>query len=404
MALQSDCSADAGSADALNTLVSALGPQGAATPLAAVAVDSIAGNNEFADARSEGSREIKQTTAANGVAAPSGSPPIASSKGSWPATSAWQLMSAVALAIVRFRAGRRHSVGVQALPRVEAEPANVTELEANINVTKADAILELTQSTTAAIPTAERCTASSTELTALSLLPLVVEPPAAPPAMAPAVAIYEAVAIQTEEMPPASVHLVDAGTQTEPTQSWFGWQRKYIMAMLAPTGPESSRRGALFNLTNSILGAGVLGLPAYFAMAGYVSGTLLLAGQSLLMYYTVHLLTRVARAENADSYGKCAEIILSVRGAVVVQFFIMANNLGALIAYVVLVRDFVRVLAENYSFPDRLVANALLLLIVYPLVLKASAYFFFFLCVLGVSLCFLSRFYLALISMKHKSP
>eukprot|EP00050_Salpingoeca_kvevrii_P019307 m.84564 g.84564 ORF g.84564 m.84564 type:complete len:653 (-) comp8350_c0_seq1:111-2069(-) len=291
-------------------------------------------------------------------------------------------LGAVALATVRFRRRRGQSVGVQLLerkpePTVEP-PISDSEAAENADLEAGVAVVEKTKTPP-----------SSPERQAVRTIADVTVHPidTSKPETAAALAVSQ----EFIELPPSVAKTgmvddfvqttlrgllsVDEGTQTEPVISWFGRQRQAIMGMIAPAGFDSNRYGALFNLMNSIVGAGILGLASYFSDTGYILGTILMMAQCLLQLYTAGLLTRVARAENADSYGKCAEVILGMRGAIATQFIVSINSLGALIAYVVLVRDFVRSIAAIYydqadDFPHRLVTNILLGVVVFPLVLK----------------------------------
>jgi sodium-coupled neutral amino acid transporter 11 len=59
---------------------------------------------------------------------------------------------------------------------------------------------------------------------------------------------------------------------------------------VAPDEPRSSLIAASMNFTNSIVGAGIIGLPYAFLQAGFFSGLILLILLTILVDFTVNLL------------------------------------------------------------------------------------------------------------------
>jgi sodium-coupled neutral amino acid transporter 11 len=58
----------------------------------------------------------------------------------------------------------------------------------------------------------------------------------------------------------------------------------------APDEPRSSLLAASMNFTNSIVGAGIIGLPYALLQAGFFSGLILLILLTILVDFTVNLL------------------------------------------------------------------------------------------------------------------
>jgi len=263
-----------------------------------------------------------------------------------------------ALAVVRLRAKQGRSRGTQAL--VHPEPAAVAEREP-ISLPEKARLMKIIPGATEVKPIEAEDV--PTFGTSMELGPRI-EVPRSIPALDDNALLEQYVRSVTREN-----LLADASTQTDMVESWFATQRRAIMAMLVPTGPNSDKIGAAFNLSNSIVGAGILGLANYFAKAGLVLGIILLIVQCLLMLYTASLIVRVARAENADSYGKIAELTLGIKGGLVTQLLVIINTVGSLIAYVVLIRGFVTSTAQIFGadddFPDTTIANVIIIIIVY---------------------------------------
>ncbi|CAI8049372.1 Putative sodium-coupled neutral amino acid transporter 11, partial [Geodia barretti] len=65
---------------------------------------------------------------------------------------------------------------------------------------------------------------------------------------------------------------------------------------------QSSILGASFNFTNSIIGAGIIGIPAAIRLAGFVPGVILLVLVAVITDYTVLLLIKNGIISNKFSY------------------------------------------------------------------------------------------------------
>jgi len=156
--------------------------------------------------------------------------------------------------------------------------------------------------------------------------------------------------------------------------SWFTWAKQPLRHLLAPLGPDADTQGSVFNLSNSIVGAGILGLASATSFVGYVPVILMLIMSGYLCHKTAVMLVRVADAEMAQTYGDCAVIIFGMRGALLVQGIIAAGSIGTLIAYVVLTQDFVvSVGTEIYGDEiSRLWALPLVFGVMLPLSLKRN--------------------------------
>ncbi|KAA0153454.1 hypothetical protein FNF29_03271 [Cafeteria roenbergensis] len=97
--------------------------------------------------------------------------------------------------------------------------------------------------------------------------------------------------------------------------------------------------GASANLTNGIVGAGIMGLPFALKEAGFLPGLVLLVLVALLTDYSLRLLARLAKAHAAESYQDLVSRAFGTPGFVLVELAQFAFAYGALVAYLLIVKD-----------------------------------------------------------------
>ncbi|KAK7295564.1 hypothetical protein RJT34_18474 [Clitoria ternatea] len=101
----------------------------------------------------------------------------------------------------------------------------------------------------------------------------------------------------------------------------------------------ASFSGAVFNLSTTIIGAGIMSLPATLKQLGMVPGLLAIIFMALLTEKSIELLIRFTRAGKSvsyaglmgDSFGKCGKVML--------QLCVIINNIGVLIVYMIIIGD-----------------------------------------------------------------
>ncbi|MDP2437123.1 MAG: hypothetical protein Q8P67_15350, partial [archaeon] len=98
--------------------------------------------------------------------------------------------------------------------------------------------------------------------------------------------------------------------------------------------------GSAFNLINATIGAGILGLPRMVALCGVVLGPLLIALFGLLTNYSLRILHQVSLASGRPTYEMVAHHMYSKRLGVAVTVAIIVICWGALIAYMIVIADF----------------------------------------------------------------
>ncbi|KAJ3361454.1 hypothetical protein GGF31_002233, partial [Allomyces arbusculus] len=141
----------------------------------------------------------------------------------------------------------------------------------------------------------------------------------------------------------------------------LGSPRLEAFGITDATGQEkSSVMGAALNFTNSIIGAGIIGLPYAFRQAGFFLGVALLIGLTVLVGafdpcakldtalwtltttptdWTVVLLVKAGKVSGKSSYQSLVDSVVGKRGSFLVAMFQFVFAFGAMCAYTVIVGD-----------------------------------------------------------------
>ncbi|KAK6127983.1 hypothetical protein DH2020_038285 [Rehmannia glutinosa] len=97
--------------------------------------------------------------------------------------------------------------------------------------------------------------------------------------------------------------------------------------------------GAVFNLTTSIIGAGIMALPATMKVLGLVLGVILIFFMGVLSEISVELLVRFSVQCKATSYGEVVQAALGRTARVLSEICIIVNNAGVLVVYLIIIGD-----------------------------------------------------------------
>jgi len=98
---------------------------------------------------------------------------------------------------------------------------------------------------------------------------------------------------------------------------------------------------SLFNLTNTIVGAGVLALPFAFRSTGVILGTIVLFGVFLLIQYSIQLLITCTKYTKASTYHGIAQAAYGKKGVTVTHIAIFITTFGTMTSYLVIIGDMV---------------------------------------------------------------
>lgn len=119
----------------------------------------------------------------------------------------------------------------------------------------------------------------------------------------------------------------------------------------APLLPESEREGEIgheefngasftggvFNLATTIIGAGIMALPATLKILGLVPGIAMIVLMAILTDSTIEFLLRFSRIGKTRSYGGLMEDSFGKTGKVVLQVSVLVSNIGVLIVYMIII-------------------------------------------------------------------
>ncbi|XP_052197090.1 amino acid transporter AVT6A [Diospyros lotus] len=120
-------------------------------------------------------------------------------------------------------------------------------------------------------------------------------------------------------------------------------------APLLPTKREEDSRfdefdgasfpGAVFNLSTTIVGAGIMALPATMKALGLVLGIAMIIFMAFLTEASIEMLLRFSRAGKTTSYGGVMGDTFGKFGKIFLQICVLVNNIGVLVVYMIIIGD-----------------------------------------------------------------
>ncbi|XP_057475994.1 amino acid transporter AVT6C-like [Actinidia eriantha] len=117
------------------------------------------------------------------------------------------------------------------------------------------------------------------------------------------------------------------------------------LAPLLPTQNQSApeRRasvaGAVFNVSTSIIGAGIMSIPATLKVLGVIPAFIAIATVAVLADVSVEFLMRFTHSGESTTYAGLMYESFGRLGSVAVQICVMMTNLGCLIVYLIIIGD-----------------------------------------------------------------
>ena len=111
----------------------------------------------------------------------------------------------------------------------------------------------------------------------------------------------------------------------------------------------ASFSGAVFNLSTTIIGAGIMALPATLRELGMVPGIAVIILMAFLTEKSIDFLMRFTRAGKFTSYGSLMGDSFGKYGKALVQICVIVNNLGVLIVYMIIIGKIIYVFCFNIS-------------------------------------------------------
>ncbi|CAJ1971074.1 unnamed protein product [Sphenostylis stenocarpa] len=104
-------------------------------------------------------------------------------------------------------------------------------------------------------------------------------------------------------------------------------------------GPPATVFGAVFNVSNSVIGAGIMSLPATLKVLGVIPALVLILVIAFLAELSVEFLMRFTRAGQTTTYAGVMREAFGAFGAVAAQIAVVITNLGCLIMYLIIAAD-----------------------------------------------------------------
>jgi solute carrier family 38 (sodium-coupled neutral amino acid transporter), member 11 len=113
------------------------------------------------------------------------------------------------------------------------------------------------------------------------------------------------------------------------------------------TGGESSVYGASFNFVNSIIGAGIIGIPFALKLCGFYTGIFMLILVAFLVNESVIMLIECGLKCQKCDFEDLALHLLGPVGYYLTTFFMFIFAYGAQIAYMIIIGDSIPIVLKN---------------------------------------------------------
>ncbi|XP_071926328.1 amino acid transporter AVT6A-like [Coffea arabica] len=97
--------------------------------------------------------------------------------------------------------------------------------------------------------------------------------------------------------------------------------------------------GGVFNLSTTIIGAGMMALPATMKVLGLVLGIGIIVFVAILTELSVSMLLRFSKAAGSTSYGGVMGRAFGIGGRKLLQVCVLINNVGLLVVYMIIIGD-----------------------------------------------------------------
>lgn len=102
----------------------------------------------------------------------------------------------------------------------------------------------------------------------------------------------------------------------------------------------ASFSGAVFNLSTTIVGAGIMALPATMKLLGLIPGIAAIIFMAFLTESSIEFLLRFSRTAKSVSYGGLMGDAFGKYGRMLIQLCVLVNNIGVLIVYMIIIGNF----------------------------------------------------------------
>lgn len=107
-----------------------------------------------------------------------------------------------------------------------------------------------------------------------------------------------------------------------------------------PPTKHTSVSGAVFNVSTTIIGAGIMSIPATLKVLGVIPAFMLIVIIAWLADISVEFLMRYTHAGKSTTYAGVMKESFGRIGSVLMQLCVITNNLGCLIIYLIIIGKF----------------------------------------------------------------
>ncbi|XP_050251962.1 amino acid transporter AVT6A-like [Quercus robur] len=101
----------------------------------------------------------------------------------------------------------------------------------------------------------------------------------------------------------------------------------------------ASFSGAVFNLSTTVIGAGIMALPATMKQLGLIPGLVMIVLGAALTESSIEMILRFSRASKSATYSGLVSDAFGGPGRTLLQLCIVVNNLGMLVVYMIIIGD-----------------------------------------------------------------
>lgn len=112
----------------------------------------------------------------------------------------------------------------------------------------------------------------------------------------------------------------------------------------------ASFTGAVFNLSTTIVGAGIMALPATMKVMGLGLGIAMIIFMAFLTEASIDLIIRYSRAGKTVSYGGLMGDAFGSFGKILLQVCVLINNIGVLIVYMIIIGTISKITYFGFCF------------------------------------------------------
>lgn len=140
-----------------------------------------------------------------------------------------------------------------------------------------------------------------------------------------------------------------------------------------PKKAHTSTIATIFNLVNSLLGAGILGVPNAFTHCGFVPSLLLTTIVAALSYVSACLVVKLQNVTNAGSISDLAKITMGRPGSIALSICVVLFCYSSMTAYLIIGSDVIMFFLDKFGLViDRKSWNRTLLVFIFSLCLPIA--------------------------------